>query len=242
MKEKRSVSIIVPMYNEVLNVEPMLKEVRQVLAEHFNTYEIIVIDDGSHDGTTDQLMTCQPIIPELVWVKHQTNYGQSASIVTGARIAKYDWLVTLDGDGQNDPADIPLLFHSLHTCPHDIPLLVAGNRKKRQDHWLKLVSSRIANNIRNALLHDDCIDTGCSLKLFSREAFLQLPHFQHLHRFLPALFKRAGGNIINVPVNHRPRLHGQSKYNLANRLWVGIADLLGVAWLMRRPCNPKIKQ
>lgn len=112
-------------------------------------------------------------------------------------------------------------------------MLIIGARKKRHDTWPRLVSSCIANHIRNSLLHDDCDHTGCSLKLFSRHAFLQLPHFEHLHRFLPALFKRSGSKIINLPINHRPRLYGQSKYGLMNRLWVGIADLLGVAWLMR---------
>lgn len=240
MKEKKSVSIVVPMYNEVFNVEPLLQDIFPILAEHFCTYEIVVVDDGSNDGTSNKLIECQRIMPELVLVRHKMNYGQSASIVTGARVAKYDWIVTLDGDQQNDPADIPLLFNELNKFPEDNLLLIVGNRKKRRDHWLKLISSRIANDIRHSLLHDDCHDSGCSLKLFSRDVFLQLPHFEHLHRFLPALFKRSGGEIINIPVNHRPRLHGQSKYGLTNRLWVGVVDLLGVVWLMRRSCNPEI--
>lgn len=238
---ERTVSIIIPMYNEVLNVEPLLQEIRQALSAYFKTYEIIVVDDGSNDGTDVKLATCQKNITELRWIRHKNNYGQSASIITGVRAAKYDWVVTLDGDGQNDPADIPLLFVELSKhLPTEQPLLIVGKRNKRHDSWLRLVSSRIANQIRSFLLRDDCQDTGCSLKLFSRQVFLQQPHFKHVHRFLPALFKRAGGKVINIPVNHRPRLRGQSKYGVMNRLWVGIIDLLGVAWLMRRPCNPEV--
>jgi dolichol-phosphate mannosyltransferase len=145
-------------------------------------------------------------------------------------------LVTLDGDGQNDPADIPRLFEVLQ----DSRTVVLGNRKKRDDNNIRKLSSRIGNGIRRSLLNDECPDTGCSLKLFPRDAFLTLPHFNHLHRFLPALFKRAGYKLVNLPVNHRPRWHGVSKYGVMNRLFVGVHDLIGVRWLLKRPCAPEV--
>jgi dolichol-phosphate mannosyltransferase len=169
-------------------------------------------------------------------IRHKSNFGQSAALVTGAKAACYPWLVTMDGDGQNDPADIPLLFAQLK----DSSTVVLGNRKKRDDNQLRRLSSKIGNGIRQWLLTDDCPDTGCSLKLFPKDAFLALPHFNHLHRFLPALFKRAGFKLVNVPVNHRPRLYGVSKYGVLNRLFVGIHDLIGVRWLLKRPCSPEV--
>ncbi|MDY6993582.1 MAG: dolichol-phosphate mannosyltransferase, partial [Pseudomonadota bacterium] len=155
--------------------------------------------------------------------------------------ARADWVVTLDGDGQNDPADIMRLFVRLEDpqAPPQLQL-IAGLRRRRQDNWRKRLASRWANAIRQRLLQDQIMDTGCSLKLFSRRAFLALPHFNHMHRFLPALFLRGGGHIMMVEVNHRPRLRGRSKYGLHNRLWVGIVDMLGVMWLQRRSCFAEI--
>lgn len=235
-----AISIVIPMYNEADNVGPLLNEVCLAVKD-FSAVEIIVVDDGSTDDTKSRLQQIQTQIPCLKILRHRANFGQSAGIVTGVRNAKYPWIVTLDGDGQNDPADIPLLFAQLGALNNKTQLvLIVGNRKKRQDNWLRLVSTRIANSVRAKLLQDDCPDTGCGLKIFSRDAFLTLPHFNHVHRFLPALFKRAGGQVINTPVNHRPRLRGQSKYGVMNRLWVGIVDLFGVVWLLRRPCRPEI--
>jgi dolichol-phosphate mannosyltransferase len=236
-----AISIVIPMYNEADNVGPLLNEVCLAVKD-FSAVEIIVVDDGSTDDTKSRLQQIQAKISFLTVVRHRANFGQSASVVTGVRKAKYPWIVTLDGDGQNDPADIPLLFAQLKKITNNTSLLlIVGNRKKRQDNWLRLVSTRIANSVRAKLLQDDCPDTGCGLKIFPRDAFLALPHFNHVHRFLPALFKRAGGQVINIPVNHRPRLRGQSKYGVMNRLWVGIVDLFGVVWLLRRPCQPEVE-
>lgn len=229
-------SIIIPVYNEADNVEPLYQEIAAALPlDHF-AFEVIFVDDGSVDDTVHRLQALAKENPSLRLVCHKHNYGQSAALVSGARAARYPMLVTLDGDGQNDPADIPHLFNYVV----DAKTVVLGNRKKRDDNYLRKISSIIGNRIRQSLLNDQCPDTGCSLKLFPRDAFLSLPHFNHLHRFLPALFKRSGYTLVNVPVNHRPRLHGVSKYGVMNRLFVGIHDLIGVRWLLKRPCVPEI--
>lgn len=235
-----SVSVVIPMYNEVENVGPLLMEVRAALKD-FSHFEIIVVDDGSNDGTYEKALALRAEMPELRVLRHKKNSGQSAGVVSGVRAAKYDWIATLDGDGQNDPNDIPKLFEHIAQQIDKKPIVVVGNRNKRQDNWLRLVSTRIANNVRRSLLRDDCPDTGCGLKVFPRAVFLTLPHFNHVHRFLPALFKRAGVPVVNVPVNHRPRTRGKSKYGVMNRLWVGIVDIFGVVWLIRRPCAPEVE-
>ena len=150
------------------------------------------------------------------------------------------WIATLDGDGQNDPSDIPLLWQIAQDAPAHPPLLIAGQRTRRQDSWSKRRASRIANAVRRGLLHDDTPDTGCGLKLFRRTLFLDLPYFDHMHRFLPALVLREGGIVRSVPVNHRPRQRGISKYGVFDRLLVGITDLLGVLWLRRRASRPQL--
>ncbi|ARG97905.1 glycosyltransferase family 2 protein [Legionella micdadei] len=232
----REVSIIIPVYNEVDNVEALYQEIVAALPADRFVYEVIFVDDGSTDGTIAQLKMLSQRHINLHVVYHKRNYGQSAALLSGARAARYSMLVTLDGDGQNDPADIPRLFEQLQ----DSNTVVLGNRKKRDDNSLRKLSSLIGNSVRRRLLNDECPDTGCSLKLFPRDAFLALPHFNHLHRFLPALFKRAGFKLINLPVNHRPRRHGVSKYGVMNRLFVGIHDLMGVRWLLKRPCAPEV--
>jgi dolichol-phosphate mannosyltransferase len=235
-----SLSIVIPVYNESGNVQALTEEIIQALpAEHYQ-YEIIFVDDGSKDETPQHLETLRTLYPQVSIVTHIKNYGQSAALISGAKAAKNPWMVTLDGDGQNDPADIVLLCKALKEAKTFS--VVLGNRKKRQDTWLKRASSRIANRFRQKLLKDGCPDTGCSLKLFPRETFLELPRFNHMHRYFPALFKRYHFDIINVPVNHRPRVHGVSKYGFNNRLWVGITDIIGVMWLMRRPCYPQSRE
>lgn len=229
-------SVIIPVYNEVDNIEGLFREIEAALPSERFIYEVIFVDDGSTDGTVERLYNLTKTEAHLRAVFHKRNYGQSAALVSGAKAARYSMLVTLDGDGQNDPADIPYLFEHLK----DAQTIILGNRKKRDDNLLRKFSSRIGNGIRQSLLHDECPDTGCSLKLFPKEAFLALPHFNHLHRYLPALFKRAGYNLVNVPVNHRPRWHGVSKYGVMNRLFVGIHDLIGVRWLLKRPCTPEV--
>lgn len=232
-------SVIIPVYNEVDNVDSLLGEVNRALRGHLD-FEVVVVDDGSTDGTFNRLTELRRNTPELRVVRHRRNFGQSAGIISGVKNARAPIIATLDGDGQNDPADIPALFERAIGVGGDgAPVLVAGNRQKRNDSWLRRFSSRVANGVRQRLLKDDCRDTGCGLKVFPRDTFLMLPHFDHLHRFLPALFKRAGANVVNAPVNHRPRTRGQSKYGVRNRLWVGIVDLFGVMWLQRRPCRPE---
>lgn len=232
----QQLSVVIPMYNEVDNVEPLIREVMHVLAKLLD-YEVVVVNDGSKDGTLEKLHALALTIPELTVINHQGNFGQSASVVTGVRKARFDWIATMDGDGQNDPASLPAMIAKAG----DPLTLIAGHRTKRKDTWFKRLSSKIANGVRGGLLGDNCPDTGCGLKLFNRAIFLHLPHFNHLHRFLPALYLRQGGKVVMVPVNHRPRTQGQSKYGLHNRLWVGITDMIGVMWLMRRPCNPVVK-
>jgi len=235
------ISIVIPMYNEADNVAPFIHEIYDVLVDRVQQFEIVVVDDGSSDDTVQQLKQLQAQVPMLRVLQHDGNFGQSAATVSGIRAAKYPWIVTMDGDAQNDPHDIPALLKELESLPElSEVLLIAGNRAKRHDNFLRKLSSRVGNGVRNFVLHDDCMDTGCSLKLFSRDVFLKMPHFNHLHRFIPSLIKRANGRIINVDVNHRPRTRGTSKYGVMNRLWVGIVDLFGVKWLMNRPCNPRV--
>ncbi|AHE67658.1 glycosyltransferase family 2 protein [Legionella oakridgensis] len=229
-------SIVIPVYNETDNVERLYNEIASVLSATGYRFEVIFVDDGSTDGTRERLRALAKTQEHLRLLCHKNNYGQSAALLTGARAARYRLLVTMDGDGQNDPADIPRLIEQLP----DTHSVVLGNRQKRDDNYLRKLSSRIGNGIRRWLLNDECPDTGCSLKVFPRETFLSLPHFNHMHRFLPALFKRAGFKLINVKVNHRPRCHGVSKYGVMNRLFVGIHDLIGMRWLLKRPCTPEV--
>ncbi|KTD39337.1 glycosyl transferase, group 2 family protein [Legionella nautarum] len=235
--QRKEVSIIIPVYNEVDNVELLHQEIVMALPSEQFIYEIIFVDDGSTDGSINRLKSLTQKYSNVRAVFHKRNYGQSAALLSGAQAAVYSVLVTLDGDGQNDPADIPQLFEQLQ----DSQTVVLGNRKKRDDNGLRKFSSFVGNEVRRRLLNDECRDTGCSLKLFPRDAFLALPHFNHLHRFLPALFKRAGFKLVNLPVNHRPRWHGVSKYGVMNRLFVGIHDLIGVRWLLKRPCSPEVR-
>lgn len=230
-------SIIIPVFNEVDNVEALYHEIVASLAQSGYPFEVIFVDDGSTDGTLTRLQGLAKAHDELKLIAHKNNYGQSAALLTGAKAARYTMLVTMDGDGQNDPADILRLINA----KQQEKIVVLGNRKKRDDNYLRKLSSKIGNGIRRKLLSDECPDTGCSLKLFPREAFLALPHFNHMHRYLPALFKRAGYRLVNIEVNHRPRIHGASKYGVMNRLFVGIHDLIGMRWLLKRPCAPEVR-
>lgn len=231
-------SVVIPAHNEAENVGPLLREIAAALGPRGTAeYEVVLVDDGSTDATSARAQEAAQEVPQLVVVRHPTPKGQSFAIVTGVRAARGRWIATMDGDGQNDPADIPRLIAARDAAglrPDGGPLLLAGYRKARRDSWLKRVSSRIANGVRGRMLGDHTPDTGCGLKLFEREAFLAIPHFDHMHRFLPALFVRAGGRVVSVEVGHRPRTRGRSHYGLFNRLWVGIVDLFGVLWLIRR--------
>jgi len=234
----KSLSIVVPVRNEEDNVADLISEIRKSLKNKI-TYEIIYVDDGSTDQTYKNLIALQKTYKELRVIRHQKSCGQSTAVRTGVKHAKFNWIATLDGDGQNNPADIPQLLNALKVGVE----LVSGNRRhSRRDTWIKRISSLIANGVRSRLLQDDTPDTGCGLKLFSRDAFLDLPYFDHMHRFLPALIKRRGGLIVSVPVSHRPRSHGQSNYGTIDRLLVGIVDLFGVAWLQSRSKLPQIRK
>jgi len=233
-------SVVVPVMNEAENREPLLREIVAALGG-LDAFEILYVDDGSTDATLAELKRMAGEIPQLRIVRHRMACGQSTAISSGVRAARFDWIATLDGDGQNDPADIPRLLTRLAEAqPGDNLHMLAGWRTRRQDSRLRRLSSRVANGVRSALLGDATPDTGCGLKVFSRETYLRLPYFDHMHRFLPALVQRHGGRVESVAVNHRPRERGTSKYGLNNRLWVGIVDLLGVMWLIRRARRPDI--
>ena len=233
-------SVVIPAHNEAENVAALVREIVAALGQA-GDYEIVVVDDGSTDATGERLAELTRATPCLVTPRHAKSRGQSFAIATGVRAARGAWIATLDGDGQNDPADIPKLL-AVRDRERSAggagagpgPLLVAGHRTKRRDTWVKRVSSRVANAVRGRMLGDRTPDTGCGLKVFEREAFLALPHFDHMHRFLPALFLRAGGRVVSVEVGHRPRRRGRSHYGMLDRLFVGIVDLFGVWWLIRR--------
>ncbi len=230
-------SVVVPVKNEQDNVANLIAEINAALSAV--THEIIYVDDGSTDETFTRLQTLQKQYAQLKIVQHAKSCGQSTAVRTGVKAAKYAWIATLDGDGQNDPADIPKLIAAM---TQGVELAGGNRRASRRDTWVKRMSSVIANTVRSKMLNDDTPDTGCGLKLFSREAFLDLPYFDHMHRFLPALIKRRGGKIVSVPVAHRNREHGKSNYGTIDRLLVGIVDLFGVAWLQRRAKIPQIIQ
>lgn len=225
-------SVVVPVKDEAENIAPLAREIAAATAPLGET-EIIFVDDGSSDGTAAILLGLKAEIPALRVISHATNLGQSRATRTGVRAAKGEIVVTLDGDGQNDPADIPNLVAPFDRGDASLGL-VGGVRAKRKDTSARRVASRLANAIRQGLLHDGAVDSGCGLKAFRREAFLALPYFDHLHRFTIAMMLREGYRVEFVPVNHRPRLHGASKYTNFNRMLVGIYDLFGVRWLQRR--------
>jgi len=239
---KPELAVVVPVHNEAENLRPLIDEIRTALSNISGEGEIIYVDDGSSDDSVEQLLTIKAECPQLRVLVHRKCCGQSASIITGIKAARASVIATLDGDGQNDPSDIPALYSALKGAPNRDSLLVAGLRAKRQDTWIKRVSSRVANKIRGGLLGDETPDTGCGLKVFTRAAFLDMPRFDHMHRFLPALMIRRGGAVISLKVNHRPRERGTSKYGTLDRLAVGIIDLLGVLWLQRRASKPEVEE
>ncbi len=229
-----AVSVVVPVKDEAGNVGPLAREIAAALKGQ--AHEIIFVDDGSADATADELQALKAEIPSLRVLRHARNLGQSRGIRTGALAARGEIVVTLDGDGQNDPADMPKLLAILRADPG--LAMVSGVRVKRRDTASRRLASRLGNGFRNAMLGDGASDTGCGLKAFHRELFLRLPYFDHMHRFLIALTQREGGRVAYVPVNHRPRLTGASKYTNFGRLLVSVQDLLGVRWLQRRHRGP----
>jgi dolichol-phosphate mannosyltransferase len=231
-------SIVVPVHNEIGNVGPLLGEIRAALDERAE-YEILCVDDGSDDGTGERLAALRPAYPRLRVIHLRRHAGQSAAIVAGVRAARGAWIATLDGDGQDDPADLSRML-SIARDPAAAPTLklVVGQRVRRRDVWVKRVASRVANGIRARVLGDATPDTGCGLKLFRHDAFVALPQFDHMHRFLPALFLQAGWQVTSATVMNRPRLHGRSHYGVLDRAGAGVVDLLGVLWLKRRALRP----
>jgi len=226
-------SIVIPARNEAGNIAALVDEVARVLAAE-PEIEIIVVDDGSTDGTTAVLAERQAFIPGLRMLRHPISGGQSAAVHSGVLAATGSLICTLDGDGQNPPEHLPALIDALREAGSGLVGLVAGQRTGRKDPLSKRLASRFANGLRGWLLGDRTRDTGCGLKAFRREAFLALPYFDHMHRYLPALFTRDGWEVRHVDVGHRPRVAGSSNYSNLQRGLVGIVDLCGVLWLMRR--------
>lgn len=232
------ISVVVPVHNESENISSLVQEISETLTDK-HEHEIIFVDDGSTDQTPTLLLELQKEYPRLRPIRHLQCCGQSTALLTGIKNAVYPLIVTLDGDGQNDPADINKLLRTYAGSEAE-EVMLAGYRYQRQDTGWRKLSSRIANAVRSHLLGDETPDTGCGLKVFSRELFLSLPYFDHMHRFLPALCKRAGVKVISVGVNHRPRKAGSSHYGTMDRLAVGIIDIMGVIWLMKRAKIPKL--
>jgi dolichol-phosphate mannosyltransferase len=227
-----AVSVVVPVRNEAGNVAPLVSEISAALQGRW-PFEVVYVNDGSSDGTEAELKRLKEQRPWLRQIKHARSCGQSAAVRTGVAAARAPVVVTIDGDGQNDPAFIPRLIEALLTGAPRTGL-IAGQRVGRKATAFKKFQSRIANGVRGAILRDGTRDTGCGLKAFHRELFLALPYFDGLHRFLPALVKREGRDIGYVDVVDRPRLTGTSNYGMWDRLWIGILDLAGVWWLIRR--------
>ena len=238
-------SVVVPVFNERDNVTPLINEITTALRGNAllkgEAFEIVYVDDCSRDDTLDVLKKLKAEVPELRVIKHVSQSGQSTAVRNGVKQARGVWIATLDGDGQNDPADIPKLLAERETSAANVKLF-AGWRVQRKDTGSKRWASKLANAIRSRMLQDATPDTGCGIKLFEREAFLDLPYFNHMHRYLPALMQRAGWKTISVPVNHRHRASGVSKYNNLNRALVGLRDLRGVAWLIARSKRTAVEE
>ncbi len=233
------ISVVVPVFDEEGNVADLAREIARAFAGQ--SYEMIFVDDASRDGTLAALRALKAEMPALRVLTHQKNAGQSRALRTGAEAARGQILVTLDGDGQNDPADAPALVERLKAGGRALGL-VGGMRLKRRDTWSKRIGSKIGNGVRRRLLRDDAIDTGCGLKAMWLGAYLRFPYFDHMHRFLPALAKREGLKTDFVEVRHRPRASGQSKYTNWRRLKASLGDLAGVVWLLGRARLPGVTE
>jgi dolichol-phosphate mannosyltransferase len=229
---KVDVSIVVPVRNEAENISPLISEIAAALGDRWK-YEIIYVNDGSTDATAERIAAIMKQRGNLRQIRHATSSGQSAAVRSGVRVARGTIVATLDGDGQNNPAFLPDLISAIEKGGQRVGL-AAGQRVGRKDTGFKKIQSRIANGVRKRILRDGTRDTGCGLKAFRREVFLMLPYFDGLHRFLPALARREGYDIAYVDVTDRPRRSGVSNYGFFDRLWIGIMDLAGVWWLIRR--------
>ncbi len=234
-------AIVIPVLNEAESLAPLLEEITAALTGQAG-YEIIVVDDGSTDATRAELSRCRERYPRLKVIRHRTRCGQSAAIATGVAAARSAWIVTLDGDGQNDPADI---LRSTAPCgrqPADVALVIGHRVSRRDSSAESSFHPASPTGCAHLVLGDGTPDSACGLKAFARETFASLPRFDHMHRFLPALVQRQGGRVLSVEITHRERTGGRSKYGLNNRLWVGIVDLLGVWWLKRRALRPVVEE
>ena len=226
-----NISIVIPVLNEERNIINLITEIKKNLEKKIK-YETIIVDDGSSDNTHNVLLKYLKKNKKVLVFKHKKNYGQSVSLRTGIMQTSSNYIVTLDGDGQNDPRDILKLLKSFET---DIEfMMVIGNRVKRIDNFARRLASRTAFKIRKFILKDETPDTGCAIKVFKKEDFLKLPFFNHIHRFLPFLFNSFKGKVISIQVNHRARINGYSKYSNFQRFLVGISDIFGVIWLRKR--------
>ncbi len=238
--QEPELSVVIPVKNEAGNAGPLTAEIHAALKGKL-AYEIVFVDDGSSDATATELTALATADPQVRVMRHRQSCGQSQATITGVAAAKGIWIATLDGDGQNDPADIPkLLAERDKRGDQAARILFLGRRGVRRDSAARLMASRIANGVRGALLRDHTPDSGCGLKLIRRDLFLELPRFNALHRFMPALVIRAGGQAVSVQVNHRPRTRGVSKYGILQRGAIGLVDLLGVFWLLRRNTLPRV--
>ncbi|MDR3449851.1 MAG: glycosyltransferase [Alphaproteobacteria bacterium] len=235
-------SVVIPMLDESGNVLPLIEEITAALRAYApvgDAFEIICVDDGSTDSTVAEITQARAANPHVRLIRHKNRLGMSAALRNGIRRARAPWILTIDGDRQNDPADAPRLLDLGWMKGRDRKILVAGIRVNRRDTAAKRMASRFANKIRKALLNDNCPDTGCSLKLFPRDSYLELPFFTGLHRFMPALLKLYGHECIFTPVNDRPRTQGISKSDFLGRAIRGTYDLLGVIWLKRHTPKPE---
>ncbi len=231
------ISIVIPVYNERDNLVPLEEKLEAELSKLELTYEIILVDDGSVDGSPHIINSIKKNNPRLKLIRFGNNHGQSAAFAAGFKAARGKVFVTLDADLQNNPADIPLLLEKMNEFD-----VVCGWRFKRNDPWIKRVSSKIGNGVRNALSQEEIADTGCSLKAFRRECFDNVKLFKGMHRFFPTLMKMEGFKVTQVKVSHHPRLHGESKYNIRNRLFSSLHDLMAIRWMKKRHINYDIIQ
>lgn len=231
------ISVVIPIYNEEGNIINLIDELIPIIDKIGG--EIIIVDDNSNDASRDLILKKKNNVNiEILLLEHAKQYGQSAGLLTGIKAAKNDLIVTLDGDGQNDPKDITSMLKVWEDNNENSYVLVIGHRKNRQDNWSRRYASLMAKRFRKFILKDSTPDSGCGIKVFSRHLFLSLPYFDHIHRFLPALTRRHGGSVISHIVSHRNRSSGVSKYSNWQRFRVGLIDLYGVSWLIRRSSFP----
>jgi glycosyltransferase involved in cell wall biosynthesis len=241
MSSKTSVSVVIPAKDEQESIAALVTETHSVMRD-YPGFEILLVDDGSQDRTLENAAhAARAIGCNLRCIRHDHSIGQSGALQTGVRRARGELIITMDGDGQNDPADIPALLQRAATVTVE-DFCIAGYRRNRKDTRWKRFQSRLANRVRNAILHDGVPDTGCGMKLFPRNTFLRLPWFDHGHRFIPALVIAIGGQVEVVDVHHRERQKGVSKYSAWNRTWAGLVDLMGVVWLLHRTRFARISE